>query len=217
MATRTATRASVARRTGTRRGASRKARAAGAGKVATQAVKLAGVGSQAVLKATGRAWDEWLKVLDRAGAKAMAHKDIALMLSRKFSVPDWWCQMVTVGYEQARGLRAKHESARGFSASTSRTVEVPVSELFGAWSDARERAGWLPGAKLEIRRQTSNRSMRITWNGREDVEVGFAAKGARKSMVAVQHGKLPGVAAVKRSKAYWTEALARLKAQLESG
>src|ERR1700752_4374658 len=73
------------------------------------ALRYAGVGSDAVLRATGKAWDEWLKLLDRAGAKKMPHKDIALMLSRQFKVPDWWSQMVTVGYEQARGLRKAYQ------------------------------------------------------------------------------------------------------------
>ncbi|HET9469636.1 MAG TPA: hypothetical protein VFO24_00940, partial [Usitatibacter sp.] len=83
-------------------------RDAGRGREPTGAneLRLAGVGTDAVLRATGRPWSEWLAVLDRAGARTLSHKDIALLLSRKFGVPDWWGQMVTVGYEQARGLRA---------------------------------------------------------------------------------------------------------------
>jgi uncharacterized protein YndB with AHSA1/START domain len=211
-----ATRASVSRRTGTKRGAARKARTkAGARAVADKALKLAGVGSQAVLKATGRAWDDWLKVLDRAGAKSMAHKDIATLLSRKFSVPGWWCQMVTVGYEQARGLRVRHETAQGFRAQASKTVGVDVHKLFAAWSDGRQRNRWLPGAALEIRRETEPKSMRVTWGKGEDLDLNFYAKGPGKSLVQVQHGKLANEAAVKRSKAFWTAALERLKAQLE--
>ena len=216
MATRSAPRATLARKTGTKRGAGRKAaRAASARAVAGKAIKLAGVGSQAVLKATGRAWDEWLKVLDRAGAKSMAHKDIAMMLSRKFSVPDWWCQMVTVGYEQARGLRVPHRGAEGFRANASKTVDVGVDRLYSAWSDARQRSRWLPAAPMQVRRATEGKSMRVTWEKREDLDVTFARKGPGKSMVQVQHGKLANAAAVKRSKAFWTTALARLKSQLE--
>ena len=211
-----ATRASVSRRTGTKRGAARKARtSASARAVADKALKLAGVGSQAVLKATGRAWDEWLKVLDRAGAKAMAHKDIAMLLSRKFSVPDWWCQMVTVGYEQARGLRVVNQTAQGFRANASKTVDVGVDELYAAWSDGRQRARWLPAAPMQVRRATEHKSMRITWDGAEDLDVGFFPKGEGKSVVQLQHGKLPNAAAVARRKKFWTEALARLKAHLE--
>ena len=211
-----ATRASVSRRTGTKRGAARKARTpASARAVADKALKLAGVGSQAVLKATGRAWDDWLKVLDRAGAKSMAHKDIATLLSRKFSVPGWWCQMVTVGYEQARGLRAKHQTAQGYRASASKTVAVDVDDLYSAWSDGRQRSRWLPAAPIQVRRATENKSLRITWNGAEELDVGFFPKGDGKSLVQVQHGKLANAGAVARCKKFWTAALARLKAQLE--
>ena len=218
MATRTATRANVTRRTGSKAGAARKARPTSSSRqaAAAKAMKLAGVGSPAVLKATGRAWDEWLKVLDRAGAKTMAHKDIAMLLSRKFSVPDWWCQMVTVGYEQARGLRVRHQTAQGFRASASKTVAADLDALYAAWSDGRQRARWLPAAPMQVRRATENKSMRITWDAREDLDVGFFRKGAGKSLVQVQHGKLANAGAVARQKKFWTAALERLKAQLEA-
>ena len=181
-----------------------------------KAVRIAGVGNEAVMKATGREWEEWLRVLDRAGAKAMAHKEIALLLSRKFAVPDWWSQMVAVGYEQARGLRKAHEKASGFSATASRTVGASLDKLFAAWSDAATRTRWLPDAPLQVRRSTDGKSMRMTWTaGNSSVVVGFTAKGAGRSSVAIEHAKLASAAAVKRQKAYWGEALDRMKAMLE--
>jgi uncharacterized protein YndB with AHSA1/START domain len=186
------------------------------GSFAARSMRLAGVGSDAVLKATGRAWEEWIKLLDRAGAKALPHKDIALMLSRKFEVPNWWSQMVTVGYEQARGLRVVNQNAAGFAANASRTVGTAVGKLYDAWNDPKIRARWLLEAPVEVRRSTDGKSMRITWTaGGSDVDVGFFAKGADKSTVQVQHGKLKSAAAVVRQKAFWTEALDRLKALLE--
>ncbi len=179
-------------------------------------LRLAGVGSDAVLRATGRAWDDWLKVLDRAGAKAMPHKEIALMLSRKFEVPDWWSQMVTVGYEQARGLRLVNQNAAGFAANASRTVAIAVKHLYDAWNDPKARARWLADAPLEVRRSTDGKSIRMTWTvGGSDVDVGFFSKGANKSMVQVQHGRLKSAAAGARQKAFWSDALDRLKALLE--
>jgi hypothetical protein len=215
---RTATRARVVRKTGTRRTTARgrTARRKAAAGVAAKALRIAGVSSDAVLRATGKAWAEWLKVLDRAGAKAMAHKDIAMMLSRKFSVPSWWSQMVSVGYEQARGLRAPNQTARGYSAHASRTVDIGLDKLYTAWSEPMQRSRWLPDAPLEIRKSVDRKSMRITWTaGGTEVDVSFAAKGPGKSMVAIEHGKLTSAAAVKRQKAYWGEALGRLKSMLE--
>jgi len=178
--------------------------------------RLAGVGSEAVLKATGRAWDEWLRLLDRAGAKALGHKDIALMLSRKFSVPDWWSQMITVGYEQARGLRAVYQKADGYSAYASKTVGTQLARLYAAWSNPVQRARWLPDAPVEVSRSTDGKSIRMRWTqGGSRVDVGFYPKGAEKSMVAVEHGRLDDPKAVARQKAFWSAALARLKVVLE--
>jgi hypothetical protein len=178
--------------------------------------RLAGVGSDAVLKATGKDWDQWLAILDRAGAKKMSHKDIALYLSRRCAVPNWWSQMVTVGYEQARGLRDVYQHADGYAANASRTIDVSLERLYGAWSDPRTRARWLPRAPLEVRRSIAGKSIRMAWkSGGSRVIVNFAGKGPAKSSVYVEHGKLASSAAVTRQKTYWAAALARLKAVLE--
>ena len=63
--------------------------------------KYAGVGSEAVQAKTGKTWAEWFAILDAADAQTMSHPRIARYLQEEHSVPDWWCQMVTVGYEQA--------------------------------------------------------------------------------------------------------------------
>jgi hypothetical protein len=49
------------------------------------------------------------------------------------------------------------------------------------------------------------------------VDVSFTARGLGKSWVAVDHGKLPNATAARRQKAFWSAALERLKAFLESG
>jgi hypothetical protein len=181
-----------------------------------QGIKLAGVGSDAVMKATGKAWEEWLRLLDGAGAKTLPHKDIALLLSRKFLVPDWWSQMVTVGYEQARGLRAVNQNAGGYAANASRTIGTPLGKLYDAWSDPVTRARWLLDAPVEVCRCTGGKSIRMTWTvGGSRVDVGFYSRGEDKSMVAVQHCKLGKASDVTRQKAFWSEALERLKALLE--
>jgi hypothetical protein len=209
----TTTRSNAMRRTGSGPRPAARPKAKAAGKTA----RLAGVGSEAVLRSTGRAWDEWLQVLDRAGAKAMAHKDIALLLSRKFRVPDWWSQMVTVGYEQARGLRVVNQQADGFAANASRTVAADLERLYAAWNEPRQRAKWLPDAPIEVRRASDGKSMRITWTANDSrVDVGFFAAGKGKSRVQVGHAKLASAAAVKRQKAFWSEALTRLKSFLEA-
>ena len=178
--------------------------------------RYAGVGDAAVTNATGRGWDEWLTLLDRAGARKMEHKDIARMLSRKFSVPHGWGQMLTVGYEQAGGLRKVNEQASGFAANACKTVRAAVDNLFQAWHDPDMRSRWLAEAPIEVKRSTRGKSMRIRWKaGESHVDVGFVAKGPGKSAVQLSHGKLKSAAEVLRQKAFWKDALSRLESLFE--
>lgn len=179
--------------------------------------RVAGISDEAVLKKTGRRWGEWIELLDKAGAASMAHKDIARYLHQEHQVPDWWSQMVTVGYEQARGLRKVHETARGFQISGSKTIDVPIAQLYQAWSDEKRRNGWLGEHGLTLRKSTPNKSVRITWSdGESRLSVNFYAKAAKKSQVALEHSDLKNARDAKRMKQFWSRALADLKVQLES-
>jgi uncharacterized protein YndB with AHSA1/START domain len=170
---------------------------------------------EAVESATGKTWSGWFKLLDSAGAKKMTHQEIAAHLGEKHGVRPWWTQMVAVTYEQARGLRDKHEKPAGFEISVSRTIDVPVGKAFKAWTIEKTRKEWLP-AKLEIRKATTNKSLRITWeDGQTSLAVAFVPKEKDKTQVVAQHGKLPDARAAARMKKFWAAALDRLKAILE--
>ncbi|HEY1377249.1 MAG TPA: DUF4287 domain-containing protein [Gemmataceae bacterium] len=180
--------------------------------------KVNGIGTEAVRARTGKGWAEWFKLLDAAGAVEMNHTAIAAHLREKHGCPRWWNQMVAVGYEQERGLRAKHQDSAGdFSASASKTIAVPLDPLFAAWMDAKVRRRWLSGATFTVSKATPNKSIRMAWaDDGTRVEVMFYPKRVGKSQVTVQHGKLADAAAVAERKAYWQAALGRLKGLLES-
>lgn len=183
---------------------------------AKRSATYAGIGSEAVREKTGKGWDEWFALLDKAGAAKWSHKEIATFL-HKLKCGDWWSQMVTVGYEQARGLRVKHQTADGFSASASKTVAAPIAKLFRAWSDAKLRARWLPdSADIAIRSSTENKVIRIVWiDGKSNIEVRFYPKGADKSQVAIERRKLQNAKEVEQVKDYWGRALQQMKELLE--
>jgi hypothetical protein len=98
------------------------------------------IGDDAVKKATGKEWSEWFRILDRVKANTKSHREIVDILYKKHGIGPWWSQMVTVTYEQQRGMRALHEKADGFAASVSRTISAPIDELYTAWDDATRRA-----------------------------------------------------------------------------
>jgi hypothetical protein len=178
---------------------------------------LAGRSDAALKAATGCTWERWVRALDHAGAHTWTHRDIAKHVSEKYEVPGWWAQSVTVGYERIRGLRAIGQRRGGLWETTkSKTIAVPVDRLFDAWANARARKRWLGDVKLKVRTATKPKSMRITWDDDTSVDVGFFAKGAAKSSVAVAHVKLVSKEDADRRKKFWTERLAALAALLTS-
>jgi uncharacterized protein YndB with AHSA1/START domain len=173
--------------------------------------------SDAAVKAkTGKDWKEWFIILDTAGALKLSHQEIVKYLHTKQGLGPWWRQMVTVTYEQARGLRELYQKPGGYSISVSRTVNVPLRKLYKAFATEKARKTWLSEDGLVIRKATADKSMRVTWNDRKtSVEIGFYSKGDNKSQVAVQHSKLPDAKASAKMKSYWVKALDRLRATLE--
>ncbi len=178
--------------------------------------RTAGISNEAVKKATGRTWGDWSKLLDKHGCKAMPHKEIAALIGKEYGVGPWWRQMVTVGYEQAKGLRKVHETPRGFQASVSRTISAPVASLFNAWTTTAARKRWLEARSITIRKSTRNKSLRITCSDDTAQEVNFYPKSAARCQISIQHGKLRNEREVVRSKKIWSAALEKLKTMTAS-
>lgn len=189
----------------------------------TQAVERRenGVGDAAVRARTGKGWDEWLAVLDADGARDLGHKEIVELVGRHLPVEDgWWQQMVTVSYEQARGLRMRHQKPEGFQISRSKTVAVPIARLYAAFTEPLSQAAWLGRDVVDgITPRTCNldKSARLLWtDGHTTVDALFYEKGAGKSQVALQHSKLGSAEEAAAMKAYWGERLDALKSLLEA-
>ena len=177
----------------------------------------AGMSDQVVREKTGHTWDEWVRLLDRLGARSMIHRDIAIYLKDEQGVPGWWAQMVTVGYERIRGLRDIGQRRSGeYEANKSKTVRAPVGDLFRAFTVARTREKWLPGAKWTVRTTVADKSIRVTWEDGTAVEIYFVPKGPGKCQVAIQHRKLGSPAQGAKSKTYWGERLDALAELLEN-
>lgn len=172
------------------------------------------ISAEAVRAKTGRTWQEWFEILDQEGAREMPHGQIAEIVYGKYEIDGWWAQMVTVAYERERGLRDKHQKPDGYEISGSKTLPVPIETLFAAWQDETARGRWLGEKGLTVRKATPNKTMRVTWPDKTNVVVYFTAKGEAKSQVTVQHGKLPDAEAAARRKAWWAEALERLRTEL---
>jgi len=176
---------------------------------APEYARVAGLSDASVLRATGRSWAQWVRLLDAADSTGKPHREIARHVS-SLGTPSWWSQMVTVGYERIRGLRDRGQRRGGhYEASKSRTFPVAVGTLYAAFADARRRRRWLP-EKVELRSSTPGKRMRFTWEDGTIVVFEFTSKGSAKSSVAVGHLNLPNKAAADAVKKAWSDRFDRL-------
>jgi hypothetical protein len=123
--------------------------------------------------------------------------------------------MVTVGYEQAKGLRDVHQKADGYSANASRTVAAPLETVFAMWADEKSRAKLLGNVKYRIT-TTPGKWLRLAFADGTRANIGFYAAGEQKSKVTVEHNKLASAEDVQARKQFWSGALDRLQEALKT-
>jgi uncharacterized protein YndB with AHSA1/START domain len=170
-----------------------------------------------VRRGTGRSRDEWNELLDAWGAGGRPYREIVEWLKSKHKLSNWWAQKLIVEYEQSRGLREPGVRPGGtFEVGATKTVAVPIDELFAAFTDGRIRQRWLPGATLRKRGSEPGRSVRFDWDdGASRVAATFVRTSSAKSQVAVQHAQLPDLKTADAMKTFWRERLVALKTFLE--
>ena len=173
--------------------------------------KSSAISDEAVKAKTGKYRKEWFSLLDSIEARKMSHKDITRQLIEKYQISSWWSQMITVMYEQDKGLRNKHERPDGYSISVSKVVSVPVNVLFNLWNDDNRLNQWLTQDGLRVRSRHLNKNMHIIWiDGKTSIDVNFYHKGQNKSQVVVQHNKLSSLNESEKMKLYWKSKLEEL-------
>ena len=218
----TAARAQVLRKSRTTK---RPAGAAGAAPAAPTTVThpepkdyaaIAGMSDAAIREKTGCDWATWVQALDYARAYELSHREIAKLVKERYDTPSWWTQMVTVGYERIKGLRARGQRRSGeFTMNRSRTFGVDVETLYDAWADGRRRRRWMGETGVKVRTATAPKSMRLQLPDGAIVVVGFWPKGSGKSAVAIEQARLPDRDTADRIKQLWSERLEALREELE--
>jgi hypothetical protein len=173
---------------------------------------------ESIRQRTGRGWEEWFDLLDAWGAADRTHREIAIWVAEQQGIVPlaWNAQAVVGSYERARGLRAPGQHADGFRASITKTVAVPVEQLFDAFVVPTRRKRWLPDGELSERTATKPRSARFDWgDGTTRVHVAFDAKTGDKSRVTLSHQRLADAKEAARMKSFWRDRFTTLKQEME--
>ena len=177
--------------------------------------KVAGMSDDAVFKATGKRWPEWVAWLDAVDAANMPHGKIAAHLAESTDIGGWWSQMVTVAYERLRGLREVGQRRDGvYEANRSRTIAAPLDAVWNAFADEARRKEWCGSLRIDFHHLAYPKSMRGKTPDGTKVIAYFTDKGEKKCTVAVQHTDLPDREAADQARAEWSERLDALKASL---
>ncbi len=179
------------------------------------AEKFGGIGNEAVEAKTGKNWQQWFGILDKQKAGGLSHKQIAELVHEKYKMTAWWSQMITVGYEQARGLRVKNQNSLGeFRVDVSKVVETSLEKLYKAVAEEAERKDWLK-SKLEVRLANKNKNLRANFKGKSaNLLFAFSKKGETKCQIVVTESKLADKQEVEKQRVYWKSALTKLQTLL---
>jgi uncharacterized protein YndB with AHSA1/START domain len=190
---------------------------------------------------TGKSWKKWFTILDQSGATQKPHKDIARYIHDEFGISGWWSQMVTVRYEQERGLRevGQRRATGAYEIGVTRKIAAAPRDAYDAFTSAKLLNKWFTTkarAKAEVGGTFSNadgdkgvftflappRRVRFTWENEKHcpgtvVVVTFTKAGANAVSVNVTHSKLKSQKDRENMRGGWSWALDSLKSFLETG
>ena len=201
---------------------------------------LARVSAKSVEKGTGKNWDEWIKILTKAGAKNWDHKEIVAFLKKKHKLTGWWQQSVTIGYETHIGRRRNGSNLKGeYSLTATRTLPGSPARIWKALSSPEGIAIWLTplsefeikkgatfecdgGVFGEVRTMKAPERARLTWQETDwlkpsVVQIFIVGKrDANKSILVFNHDKLREARQRDHLRARWKKALEEFHEFLES-
>jgi hypothetical protein len=202
--------------------------------------KVGRVSSASVHKNTGKDWDAWIAILDKAGARSWTHQEIVAHLKKKNRLSLWWQQGVALGYETAVGLRAEGANFKGeYGATITRTFPIGAKAAWKLMFSPKGLSTWLKplsdftlakgevfetesGAYGEVRTMKAGARARLKWNDPDlekasILQVYVVPRPTNKCIIAFTHEGLPDPRSQERLRAYWKSSLDDLLALAKQG
>lgn len=179
-----------------------------------------GVSDDAMAAAAGKTPDEWYAILDAQNASEWKHTVIARWLFDTYGnvpgatpVTGWWCQAVTVRYEQARGMRAPGQQPDGtFEVSSSRSI--PTDQRHALDVAISLVAADLGTAPVSVNRVSNYPSARWKLDNGETIQATAHPLRNGKTPVTLTHSRIPESTRLADARAALAQLLAKLPSAL---
>ena len=192
--------------------------------------KIGKVASASVEKHTDKGWAEWLKILDRAGAKNWINKEITAHLAKKHKLSPWWAQIVATGYLIAIGKKIDGVNDRGErSLTATRTMNLSQKKMWAFLESPEGQAVWLkPLSDFEFKPKCSFETLdgyfgevrtvkaplraRLTWQEPEwdkptVLQLYVAPRAGERCLLVFMHEKILDGRTQETLRAHWKNAL----------
>jgi hypothetical protein len=192
------------------------------------------VSSKSVHKNTGKNWDQWIKILDDAGARNLTHKEIVAFVVKKYKLSLWWRQWVTSGYEVYIGRKIEGRNDKGeYATVATKSFAVEQKKLWRFLLSPEGQKIWLKpltpikfhlkepyeaegGIFGEIRTMKAPERMRLTWQDTDwekasVVQLLCHARPNGKTMLGFQHEKLKDARLKKQMLEHWKAVLGEVE------
>lgn len=201
-------------------------------------MKIGRVSSASVLKCTGKNWDEWIDILDRAGAAASTHQEIVAHLKKKHRLSPWWQQGVALAYELATGKRIEGQNSKGeYTLTATRSLKASRQKIWNLLSSPEGLAVWLKplsdfdlsagesfettdGAFGEVRTLKKTERVRLSWQIEDQekpttVQVFIVARPGQNSILAFGHEGILSARLQEQLRVRWKNALSEIARLIE--
>ena len=197
--------------------------------------KVGTVSSASVHKGTGRTWDQWIALLDKAGASGWTHQEIVAYLKKKHRLTPWWQQGVTTGYEVATGRREQGQSLKGeYQVTCTASLSIGAKAAWKLISSPEGLGCWLRplsdflapkqvfesegGIFGEVRTMKAGRQVRIRWQNEDwpkptTVQVVVIPRPKSKCILAIMHDGFVDVRTREKMRVHWKAVLAELRSR----
>lgn len=100
--------------------------------------------SVSLLKHTGKNWEQWIALLDKAGGRELDRPRLMAFLKKAKAATPWWQQWIAAGYEIHTGKRMPGRDLKGnYSVLTTRTFHLPPAKVWKKLVSPEGIRAWL--------------------------------------------------------------------------